>query len=151
MVTPIVRRAIGRCLAAAALVFIGHRAALLAQDVAGSDAMTTQEAILKAMTVENLIGNAVSLSNQTYPDVEKAIQRFKNGDTQGAREFLDIAKQKYPKLPPVDLIIAKLHVISRNGPAARVSGADRHRASGRPRGVPDPGRHRLYGRSHYRG
>lgn len=121
MVTPSVRRVVGQTLAAAALVFIGQAAAVVAQhQQPDPNAMATQEAILKALTVENLIGNAVSLSNQQYPDVDKAIQRFKNGDTQGAKEFLEIAKQKYPKLPPVDLILAKLQVIARNGPAARV-------------------------------
>jgi tetratricopeptide (TPR) repeat protein len=68
-------------------------------------------------TVEALIGNAVSLSNQKYPEIEKAIQRFKNGDGEGAREFLDLAKQKYPKLPPTDLTFAKLHLLNRNGDA----------------------------------
>ena len=32
-------------------------------------------------TVEALIGTAVSLSNQKYPEIEKAIQRFRNGDS----------------------------------------------------------------------
>lgn len=121
MVTPSVRRLVGLCLTAMVLVFTSQAAQVVAQgQQVDPNAMATQEAILKALTVENLIGNAVSLSNQEYPDVEKAIQRFKNGDTQGAKEFLEIAKQKYPKLPPVDLILAKLQVIARNGPAARV-------------------------------
>jgi tetratricopeptide (TPR) repeat protein len=70
-------------------------------------------------TVENLIGDAVSLSNQKYPEVESAIQRFKNGDGIGAKEYLDQAKQKYPKLPPVELLLAKLQVFARNGDGAR--------------------------------
>jgi tetratricopeptide (TPR) repeat protein len=70
-------------------------------------------------TVKNLIGDAVSLSNQTYPEVESAIQRFKNSDVVGAREYLEQAKQKYPKLPPVDLLLAKLMVFSRNGEQGR--------------------------------
>ena len=70
-------------------------------------------------TVENLIGDSVSLSNQAYPEVENALQRFKNSDAQGAKEYLDLAKQKYPKLPPVDLLMAKLFVFARNGEQAR--------------------------------
>src|SRR5262249_45360121 len=86
---------------------------------APSSGTTAQEQILKQMTVDNLIGDAVSLSNQQYPDVDKAIQRFKNGDSDGAREFLEIAKQKYPKLPPTDVTLAKLNVIARNPALAR--------------------------------
>ncbi|MCC6493419.1 MAG: tetratricopeptide repeat protein [Pirellulales bacterium] len=72
-------------------------------------------------TVENLIGDAVSLSNQQYPEVDQAIKRFKNSDPVGAREYLDQAKQKYPKLPPVDLLMAKLWVFARNGDNARAA------------------------------
>ena len=84
---------------------------------AGSDA--AREAILKALTVETLIGDAVSLSNQQYPEVDSAIKRFINGDLAGAREYLEVAKNKYPKLPPTDLTLAKMQVIVRNGQAAR--------------------------------
>jgi tetratricopeptide (TPR) repeat protein len=85
---------------------------------AGSDA-AARDAILKALTVETLIGDAVSLSNQAYPEVDNAIKRFINGDLAGAREFLEVAKTKYPKLPPTDLTLAKMQVIVRNGQAAR--------------------------------
>jgi tetratricopeptide (TPR) repeat protein len=85
---------------------------------AGSDA-AARDAILKALTVETLIGDAVSLSNQQYPEVDNAIKRFINGDLAGAREFLEVAKKKYPKLPPTDLTLAKMQVIVRNGQAAR--------------------------------
>ncbi|HEX6962875.1 MAG TPA: tetratricopeptide repeat protein [Lacipirellula sp.] len=85
------------------------------QPVAG-----TQVAAQDPFTVKNLIGDAVSLSNQQYPEVESAIQRFKNGDVAGAREYLEQAKQKYAKLPPVDLLLAKLMVFGRNGDQARL-------------------------------
>ena len=65
-------------------------------------------------TVEALIGSAVSLSNQKYPEIEKAIQRFKNGDVKGAIEYLKQAKEKYPKLPPTYITLAKLQVMARN-------------------------------------
>jgi Tfp pilus assembly protein PilF len=70
-------------------------------------------------TLENLIGDSVSLSNQQYPEVTKALERFKNSDPEGAREYLVQAKLKYPKLPPVDLLMAKLWVYGRNGEQAR--------------------------------
>ncbi|BBO33999.1 tetratricopeptide repeat protein [Lacipirellula parvula] len=72
-------------------------------------------------TVENLIGDSVSLSNQSYPEIDSALQRFKNGDVKGAKEYLELAKQKYPKLPPVDLMLAKLFVFARNGEQARAA------------------------------
>jgi predicted Zn-dependent protease len=90
-----------------------------AQPAAGSDA-AAREAVLKALTVETLIGDAVSLSNQKYPEVESAIQRFVNSDLKGARDYLDLAKTKYPKLPPTDLTLAKMFVILRSGQQARV-------------------------------
>ncbi len=80
---------------------------------------TTAPAPVDPFTVKNLIGDAVSLSNQQYPEVESAIQRFKNSDVVGAREYLVQAKTKYPKLPPVDLLLAKLMVFNRNGEQAR--------------------------------
>lgn len=85
----------------------------------GSDA-AARAAVLKALTVETLIGDAVSLSNQKYPDVESAITRFINSDTDGAREYLEVAKKKYPKLPPTDLTLAKMYVIVRDGQRARI-------------------------------
>ena len=63
---------------------------------------------------EALIGSAVSLSNQAYPEVESAIQRFGNQDAQGALDFLKKAKEKYPKLPPVYVMLAKLQVMAQN-------------------------------------
>ncbi len=71
------------------------------------------------MTAEVLIGQAVSLSNQSYPDVENAIQRFRNGDVQGARVFLEKAKVKHAKLPPPDVTLAKMQAFARNALAMR--------------------------------
>ncbi len=65
-------------------------------------------------TVEALIGTAVSLSNQKYPEIEKAIQRFRNGDGEGTLEYLKQAKEKYPKLPPTYVTLAKLQVMAQN-------------------------------------
>jgi hypothetical protein len=79
----------------------------------------TAEKPQDTLTVEALIGDAVSLSNQQYPEVESAIQRFRNSDPAGARDYLTMAKQKYPKVPPVDLLMAKMWVFFRNGEQAR--------------------------------
>jgi len=70
------------------------------------------------LTTEALIGSAVSLSNRDYPNVEKAIQRFNNQDAEGALEYLKLAKEKNPKLPPTFVTLAKMHMIVRNGQAA---------------------------------
>jgi tetratricopeptide (TPR) repeat protein len=116
---PLVRRVA----AVLALLLASQAAGLFAQQPpqpsAGSDA-AAREAVLKALTVETLIGDAVSLSNQKYPEVESAIQRFVNSDLKGARDYLDLAKTKYPKLPPTDLTLAKMFVILRSGQQARV-------------------------------
>jgi tetratricopeptide (TPR) repeat protein len=110
--------ALGRSAAALlALAAACYTAPAFAQ--AGNADAAAREAILKALTVEALIGDAVSLSNQQYPEVDAAIKRFINGDVAGAREYLELAKKKYPKLPPTDLTIAKMQVIVRNGQAAR--------------------------------
>lgn len=70
------------------------------------------------LTVENLVGNAVSLSNQKYPDVESAIQRYRNGDGEGAYDYLKMAVEKSPKLPPAEVILSKMHLLARNGALA---------------------------------
>jgi tetratricopeptide (TPR) repeat protein len=90
-----------------------------AAPAAGPTATGAQPAAQDPFTVKNLIGDAVSLSNQQYPEVENALKRFKNGDVAGTKEYLDQAKQKYPKLPPVELLLAKLMVFNRNGEQAR--------------------------------
>ena len=69
------------------------------------------------LTPKYLIGDAVSLSNQSYPEIEKAIQRFNNRDALGAQEYLVSAKEKYPKLPPPDVLMAKMQILNRNARA----------------------------------
>lgn len=71
------------------------------------------------LTTKNLIGDAVSLSNQSYPDIENAIQRFGNGDIEGAKLFLDKAKAKHPQLPPPEITMAKMQMAARNSAAVR--------------------------------
>ena len=88
--------------------------------VTSASAQSQGKSPLDAITVENLIGDAVSLSNQEYPEVEKAIQRFRNNDAEGTIEFLKNANKKYPKLPPHQVIFAKMNMLLRNPQAMRV-------------------------------
>jgi Tfp pilus assembly protein PilF len=73
------------------------------------------------ITTQNLIGDSVSEVSSRYDDVDKAIQRFTNGDELAARQFLDSAKRKDPNLPPVDLLMAKLYMARNNPTYARAS------------------------------
>lgn len=70
------------------------------------------------VSVEDLIGSAVSTSNKKYPEIEDAIKRFRNQDVQGAREYLELARKDNPKLPPTDVTLAKLFYAFRNPAAA---------------------------------
>ncbi len=80
-----------------------------------------ESSALDSLTTKSLIGEAVSLSNRDYPEIEKAIQRFRNSDSRGAFEFLKSATEKYPKLPPAEVIFARMHLVVRNAQALRVA------------------------------
>jgi tetratricopeptide (TPR) repeat protein len=70
------------------------------------------------LTTEALIGDSVSdLGGTRYADVDEAIKRFTNRDELGARQFLETAVRKNPKLPPVDLILAKMYLLTGNASA----------------------------------
>jgi len=71
------------------------------------------------LTTKSLIGDSVSLANRDYPEIESAIQRFRNGDMQGSLDYLNQAKEKYPKLPPTDITMAKMQLAYRNAKAVR--------------------------------
>lgn len=73
-----------------------------------------------ALTARYLIGDAVSLSNKKYPDVESAIKRFTNRDGKGAMEYLERAKNKNPKLPPASFMMAKMQLLTGNNQAVRL-------------------------------
>lgn len=62
---------------------------------------------------EVLIGDAVAdpKSNQ-YSDVTEAIKRYANNDTLGAKQFLETAKRKNDRLPPVNMMLAKMYFLS---------------------------------------
>lgn len=108
MTTPTLRGTVARAAAALAVATVITSCAVQAQTPAAGAAPPDP------FTVQNLIGDAVSLSNQAYPDVEKAIQRFKNSDPEGARGYLEQARKQYPKLPPTELSMAKLHLFNRD-------------------------------------
>ena len=84
---------------------------------AGSDEAENAQSVL---TPQYLIGDAVSLSNKSYPEIEGAIKYFRNRDGKGAMEYLKRAKKKYPKLPPVNLMMAKMQTLTRNNQAVRL-------------------------------
>jgi Flp pilus assembly protein TadD len=70
------------------------------------------------LTTEAVIGDAVSEANDArFSDVGEAIERFGNNDILGATTFLEAARQKNKNLPPVHLMLAKMHYLSGN-PAA---------------------------------
>lgn len=100
-----------------AAVVLAALVALLVVSSAGP--LHAQQNALKQLTKKNLIGNSVSFSNSDYSEIDKAIQRFRNGDTESALEFLKSAKAKYPKLPPVEVILAKMYFAVRNANAIK--------------------------------
>lgn len=69
---------------------------------------------------EALIGDAVSDADSSrYSDVKNAIERYGNRDIVAARTFLETAKRKSPKLPPVAVMLAKMHALAGNANAIR--------------------------------
>ena len=80
------------------------------------------------LTTERLIGKAVSDIGPRYNDIDQAIQRFRYQDIAGARRFLELALEANPQLPPVDVLLAKMFISSRNSAgAACVAGKGDHR------------------------
>jgi len=72
------------------------------------------------LTAESLIGDSVSTPDSPrYSDVLEAIKRFTNRDVLSAKQFLETAKRKDPKLPPVSVLLAKMHALSGNSAAVR--------------------------------
>ena len=69
-------------------------AGLLLAAVMAPGSCLGQEENNSPLTPKFLIGDAVSLSNKEYPEIDKAIQRFRNRDVAGALEYLEKAKEK---------------------------------------------------------
>jgi tetratricopeptide (TPR) repeat protein len=76
--------------------------------------LTAAGAARGQFTTKDLIGDSVSEVGTRYADVDQAIQRFNNKDFPGARQFLESAKRKDPTLPPTDLTLAKMYLLSNN-------------------------------------
>lgn len=73
------------------------------------------------ITTQVLIGDAVSDPGSRYADVDEAIKRFSNRDPLGAQQFLEAALRKNPNLPPVDLLLAKMYILSGDSASALAS------------------------------
>jgi tetratricopeptide (TPR) repeat protein len=72
------------------------------------------------VTAKALIGDAVSVEGEgKYKDVDNAITRFKNGDVKAAHQYLVNAKKADAKLPPAEVVLAKLFFLARNPQGAR--------------------------------
>lgn len=91
--------------------------ALLAVGMACGAAKFAQAQI----TTQALIGDSVSDPGTRYTDIDEAIKRFTNRDPLGARQFLETALRKNPNLPPVDLLLAKMYILSGDGASAIAS------------------------------
>ena len=87
------------------------------------------------LTTEVLIGDSISDPASGYPDVDEAIKRFNNRDPLGAQQFLEAALRKHPNLPPVDLLLAKMYLLT--GDAASGLGSLEKTAADHP-GDPEP-------------
>lgn len=88
-----------------------HMALLVA--VAGAGLSAGNDALAQSITPEVLIGDAVSnAGDPKYTDVEKAISLYANNDALSARALLESARRKDEKLPPVDMMMAKLYLLS---------------------------------------
>ncbi len=74
----------------------------------------------RTITPQALIGNSVSDPDSIrYNDVAEAIKRFENRDQLSARTFLERAIQKDDALPPVGVMMAKLHLLAGNSQGVR--------------------------------
>jgi tetratricopeptide (TPR) repeat protein len=74
------------------------------------------------ITTEQIIGDAVSEPNDArFSEVGEAIKRFSNNDLLGATTFLESARQKNKSLPPVNLMLAKMHYLSGNAQSGQAS------------------------------
>lgn len=100
------------------LHFAGRLVATFLAIVGGACFVSTASA---QITTEMLIGDAVSDPGAKYSDVDEAIKRFSNRDPLGAQQFLETALRKNPNLPPVDLLLAKMYILSGDSASALAS------------------------------
>ncbi len=74
---------------------------------------------LAQITPESLIGGAVSDKGPYYQDLGQAIVRFRAGDVDAARALLAAARNKAPKLSPVEVMLASMFIDIGQTAAAR--------------------------------
>ncbi len=76
---------------------------------AGCASLFSVSQVQAQITVKSLIGDAVSSDTlDQYKEITEAIGYFNHGDVTGARRALKDAKDSHKKLPPSELIMAKM-------------------------------------------
>lgn len=70
---------------------------------------------------KRLLANVVDEYGDQYHDVEAAIAAYRTGDADGARHMLTLAKDANPTLPPVDVMLAKLHISANQRDKAQIA------------------------------
>jgi len=86
--------------------------------VAGLVSARAAQAQLKA---KDLIGYAVEEVEPKHEDVDRAIQKFAQRDVQGSLQLLQQASRIDPMLPPPQITLAKLYLLSKQPVAARAT------------------------------
>jgi Tfp pilus assembly protein PilF len=72
------------------------------------------------LTAQDLLKDVVAdVSPSKHADVQDAIKKFTLGDVIGARAHLELARQKDPTLPPADLLMAKMFILTGKSAAGR--------------------------------
>ena len=74
---------------------------------------------LAQITPESLIGGAVSDKGPYYQDLSQAIVHFRGGNVDATRALLAAARNKAPKLSPVEVMLASLLIDVGQTTAAR--------------------------------
>ena len=74
------------------------------------------------ITPQILLGGAMGeMSPQLENDIRQALLSYQSGDISGARIWLERAKTREPSLPPIDLLLAKLHYSANQPVIARTT------------------------------
>jgi tetratricopeptide (TPR) repeat protein len=108
-------RGLGLALAAIGLGLLGAGRAQAQPD-------STKQAEAQASLLKVAVGKAYpDASDKTFPEIQKAIILLSNNDAKTALLWLQSAKEKHPKLPPGELMMASI-LIAANQPANTVRG-----------------------------
>jgi tetratricopeptide (TPR) repeat protein len=87
----------------------------------GAPGAADSTADAKQNLTEWLIGSAVADANSPqYKDVTDAIEKFKNGDLKGAREQLSAMRKTDSRIPPSEILIARLFALAQQLQPARM-------------------------------